>query len=90
MRIVEGSCERTGSKATVVVEGKDVEVVKSLDARNLALDHARKLGLSVPGFTGSSWTEWVDETGSSLTGEKFASSPIKLCRASYPIQEAAL
>jgi hypothetical protein len=90
MRVVDNACERTGPKATVVVEGKNVEEVKSLDARNLALDYARKLGLSVPGFTGSSWTEWVDNEGKSLLNEDFTKATTRFCRASYPVQEAAL
>jgi hypothetical protein len=90
MRVVDDKCERTGPKATVVVEGRNVEDVKSLEARNLALDHARKLGLSVPGFCGGAWTEWVDEEGQELVGEKFAQASTRYCRASYPVQEAAL
>lgn len=90
MRVVESSSERTGPKATVVIEGKDVEDVKSLDARTMALDHARKMGLSVPGFTGHGWTEWVDVNGESLVGEKFAKATVRFCRSAYPIQEAAL
>lgn len=90
MRIVENACERLGPKATVVVEGPNVEQVKSLDARNLALDYARKMGLSVPGFSGSSWTEWVNADGKTISGEEFTKSAEKFCRASYPVQEATL
>lgn len=90
MRIVEESFERTGPKATVVVEADNMEKVKSLEARNLALDFARKNGLSVPGFTGGSWTEWVDENGKSLLGEDFQNASTRLVRAYYPVQEAVI
>lgn len=90
MRIVEESFERIGPKATVVVEADNLEQVKSLDARNMALDFARKNGLSVPGFTGSSWTEWVNDKGEPLTGESFKEASVRLCRAHYPIQEAVI
>jgi len=90
MRIIEEAFERIGPKATVVVEADNLEQVKGLEARNLALDFARKNGLSVPGFTGSSWTEWVDETGKSLLGEDFKNASTRLVRAYYPVQEAVI
>jgi hypothetical protein len=90
MRIVEESFERSGPKATVVVEADNLEQVKGLEARNLALDFARKNGLSVPGFTGGSWTEWVDENGKSLLGEDFKNASTRLVRAHYPVQEAVI
>lgn len=90
MKIIEEGCKRTGPKAEIVVEGKNLEEVKSLDARNLVLDHARKMGLSVPGFTGGSWTEWYNEDGEVLQGEKFSEARVRLCRATYPVQEATL
>lgn len=90
MKIVEGSCERAGNKGTIVVEGDNLEIVKSLDARNMALDHAKTLGMSMPGFTGNSWTEWTDESGNRLEGEAFNSAPVRKCRAHYPVQEATI
>jgi hypothetical protein len=90
MRVVEAASERTGAKATVVVEGSNVEVVRSFEARNLALEHAKKMGMSIPGFCGSAWTVWVDDSGKELNGDDFKAASTKVCRASYPIQEAAL
>jgi hypothetical protein len=90
MKIVDSVCERNGNKGTIVVEGDSLEEVKSLDSRNLALNHAKTLGLSMPGFTGNSWTQWVDENGNDLVGDAFAKAPIRKCRAHYPVQEASL
>ncbi len=90
MKIVESVCERNGNKGTIVVEADNLEAVKSLDARKLALNHAKTLGLSVPGFTGNSWTQWVDENGNELVGEAFNNASVRKCRAHYPVQEATL
>jgi hypothetical protein len=90
MRVVEELCTRTGPKGEIVVEANDLEGVKSLDARNLALDHAKKLGMSVPGFTGNSWTEWVDEAGKALEPAAMTTATTRLCRGYYPVQEATL
>lgn len=90
MKIVEQLCERLGNKGTIVVEGDNLEIVKSLDARNLALNHAKTLGLSIPGFTGNSWTEWTDADGNRLEGEAFNSATVRKCRAHYPVQEASI
>lgn len=90
MRVVENLCSRTGPKGEIVVEAGDLEQVKSLDARNLALDHAKKLGMSVPGFTGNSWTEWVDETGKAIEPNAMTTATTRFCRGYYPVQEATL
>lgn len=90
MRVVEELCTRTGPKGEIAVEARDLEGVKSLDARNLALDYAKKLGMSVPGFTGNSWTEWVDESGKVLDPTSMSTATTRLCRGYYPVQEAVL
>jgi hypothetical protein len=90
MRIVTESCERLGNKGTIVVEADNLEAVKSLDARNLALNHAKTMGMSVPGFTGNSWTEWTDENGNRLEGDAFTTATVRKCRAHYPVQEATI
>ncbi len=86
MKIAEAASQRTGDRAEVAVEGDNLEQVYSLQARQAALDHAVKLGLNRPGFNGSPWVEWVDDSGNVLVGEAFKNSPVKKCRAHFPIQ----
>jgi hypothetical protein len=90
MKIIEEACVKNGPKAEIVVECSDLVKARSVDARNLALDYAKKIGLSLPGINGNVITEFVDEKGAALTGVSFAKGEAKACRATYPVQEATL
>jgi hypothetical protein len=90
MKIVEEACVKNGPKAEIVVECNDLVQARSIDARNMALDYAKRIGLSLPGISGNVITEFVDEKGAAITGMSFTPGLAKACRATYPVQEATL
>lgn len=86
-RIVEDRSERNGPKAEICVECRTMDEAFEKGTRELVLNHASKIGMTRPGFSGGAWTEWVNEQGETIRGEEFKAAAVKYVRAHYPIQE---
>lgn len=87
IRAVVNKSERVGGKGNIVVEASNIEEAQSKGAREAALEHAKMLGMSRPGISGTPWMEWVDQTGAIIPPDQFQNAQQKFVHITWPVQE---